>query len=98
MLTCAELLKSCKFEEIKLKLDKAMMLGMDNNFGHEYIVDFEERFKLKSRNPVTTGWKEIDQLPQGGLGRGELGVVVAPTGAGKSMALVHLGAQAIKAG
>ena len=98
MLSCAELLKSCKFEEIKLNLDKAMMLGMDNNFGHEYIVDFEERFKLKSRNPVTTGWKEIDQLTQGGLGRGELGVVVAPTGAGKSMALVHLGSQAIKAG
>ena len=41
MLSCAELLKSCKFEEIKLNLDKAMMLGMDNNIGHEYIVDFE---------------------------------------------------------
>jgi replicative DNA helicase len=98
MLSCAELLKSCKFEEIKLKLDKAMMLGMDNDFGHQYIDDFEERFKLKSRNPVTTGWKEIDALTKGGLGRGELGVVVAPTGAGKSMALVHLGAQAIKSG
>jgi len=98
MLSCAELLKSCKFEEIKLKLDKAMMLGMDNDFGHEYIDDFEERFMLKSRNPVTTGWKEIDQLTHGGIGKGELGVVVAPTGAGKSMALVHLGAQAIKSG
>jgi replicative DNA helicase len=98
MLSCAELLKSCKFEEIKLKLDKAMTLGMDNDFGHQYIDDFEQRFILKSRNPVTTGWKEIDALTQGGLGRGELGVVVAPTGAGKSMALVHLGAQAIKSG
>jgi superfamily II DNA or RNA helicase len=28
----------------------------------------------------------------------ELGVVIAPTGAGKSMVLVHLGAQAIKEG
>ncbi|MBJ40351.1 MAG: hypothetical protein CMD83_18165 [Gammaproteobacteria bacterium] len=98
MLSCAELLKSCKFEEIKTKLDSAMNLGMDNDFGHEYIEDFEKRFEIKSRNPVTTGWKEIDQITHGGLGKGELGVVVAPTGAGKSMALVHLGAQAIKAG
>ena len=30
------------------------------------------------------------------MGRGELGVVIAPTGAGKSMALVHLGSHAIK--
>ena len=34
----------------------------------------------------------------GGLGKNELGVVIAPTGAGKSMVLVHLGAQAVKEG
>ena len=33
-----------------------------------------------------------------GLGSGELGVVIAPTGVGKSMALVHLGAEAVKSG
>tara|TARA_R100001082_G_scaffold36376_1_gene19108 strand:- start:129 stop:956 length:828 start_codon:yes stop_codon:yes gene_type:complete len=33
-----------------------------------------------------------------GLGSGELGVIIAPTGAGKSMALAHLGASAIKSG
>jgi len=98
MLSCTDLLRSCKFEEIKKKLDSAMNLGMDNDFGHEYIKDFEERFKIKHRCEVSTGWKEIDSLTSGGLGKGELGVVVAPTGAGKSMALVHLGAEAIKAG
>ena len=49
-------------------------------------------------NPITTGWQEIDDLCRGGLGKGELGVVIAPTGAGKSMVLVHLGSQAIKLG
>ena len=53
---------------------------------------------LKERNPVSTGWVRVDGITQGGLGRGELGVVIAPTGAGKSMALVHLGAMAVKAG
>ena len=42
--------------------------------------------------------KDMDDLLKGGLGKGELGVVIAPTGAGKSMVLVHLGAQALKEG
>lgn len=92
------LLKTSSFDEIKEVIDSAMKLGLDNNHGYDYLLDFEERFMLKSRNPMTTGWKTIDDITKGGLGRGELGVVIAPTGAGKSMALVHLGAQAVKAG
>ena len=92
------LLKTSSFDEIKEVIDSAMKLGLDNNHGYDYLLDFEERFMLKSRNPMTTGWKTIDDITKGGLGRRELGVVIAPTGAGKSMALVHLGAQAVKAG
>ena len=44
-------------------------------------------FIKKSRDPITTGWQDIDDISKGGLGKGELGVVVAPTGAGKSMVL-----------
>ena len=98
MLKSVELLKDNSFEKIKSTLDDALKLGTDTDFGYDYILDFEKRFELKARNPVTTGWKEIDNIIHGGLGKGELGVVVAPTGAGKSMALVHLGAQAIKQG
>lgn len=75
-----------------------MKLGLDNDHGYDYLIDFEERFLKRSRNPMTTGWKIIDDITKGGLGRGELGVVIAPTGAGKSMALVHLGAQIVKEG
>ena len=46
--------------------------------------------QAKHRNPVTTGWDEMDDITSGGLGRNELGVVIAPTGVGKSMVLVHL--------
>ena len=52
----------------------------------------------KSRNTISTGWTKIDKITKGGLGAGELGVVIAPTGAGKSHVLVHLGAQALKQG
>jgi len=71
---------------------------MDNDEGYDYKKDFEERFKPRFRNPVSTGWELIDDICKGGLGQKELGVVIAPTGAGKSMALVHLGVQALLEG
>ena len=90
--------KSNSLDEIGVIVSSALKLGTDNNYGYDYKLDFEKRFMLKERNPVSTGWSRVDGITQGGLGRGELGVVIAPTGAGKSMALVHLGAMAVKAG
>ena len=90
--------KANSLDEIGVIVTSALKLGTDNNYGYDYKLDFEKRFMLKERNPVSTGWDRVDGITQGGLGRGELGVVIAPTGAGKSMALVHLGAMAVKAG
>ena len=98
MIKSIGLINNSNYGEISKLMEEALRLGSDNNFGYDYLVDFERRFQVKARNPVTTGWKTVDDLCRGGLGNGELGVVVAPTGAGKSMALVHLGAQAVKAG
>ena len=98
MIQSVSLLKSSSFDEIAKVINDALKLGNDSNFGYDYIQDFEKRFEVKARDPIATGWDEIDTLLQGGLGNGELGVVIAPTGAGKSMALVHLGTQAMKSG
>ncbi len=98
LIKSVDLIKSSSFDEVSKIIDGALKLGSDNSFGYEYLADFEKRFEKKARDPVTTGWKGIDDISKGGLGKGELGVVVAPTGAGKSMVLVHLGAQALKAG
>ena len=98
MMKSVGLLQQSSFDEISSIINNALKLGTDNNFGYDYLKDFDQRFEIAIRNPATTGWHEIDNLCKGGLGRGELGVVIAPTGAGKSMALVHLGAQALKAG
>jgi predicted ATP-dependent serine protease len=51
-----------------------------------------------TRDPISTGWPRMDEIVKGGLGKSELGVVVAPTGAGKSMVLVHLATQALLKG
>ena len=92
------LLQTQSFEEIQKTINDAMNLGADNDHGHDYHKDAEDRFELKMRNPISTHWEEIDLITKGGLGKRELGVVVAPTGAGKSMALAHLGAMAVVKG
>jgi replicative DNA helicase len=98
MLKSVKLLKNSSFDEISQVINEALKLGSDSNFGHDYVKDFEQRFEFKSRNPISTGWDEIDSITHQGLGKGELGVVIAPTGAGKSMALVHIASAAITAG
>lgn len=92
------LLEKSSFDEIAKLINDAMKLGNSNDVGYDYMEDFEQRFLEKSRDPVTTGWTAINDITKGGLGKGELGVVIAPTGAGKSMVLVHLGAKALQSG
>jgi len=98
MLKTVPLIQRSSYEEISTIINEALKLGQDNNYGYDYLKDFEKRFQIKARNPISTGWSEFDKLTGGGLGKGELGVVIAPTGAGKSMVLVHLGAEAVSRG
>ena len=98
MIKSTTLLQKCSFDEISVLINDALKAGADSDFGYDYIKDFEKRFELSTRNSITTGWEKIDQITGGGGGRKELGVVIAPTGVGKSMVLVHLGATAVKAG
>jgi replicative DNA helicase len=98
MLKSVELIKRSSFEEIRLLVNDAIKLGSNPEIGYLYDEQFEERYEIKARNVVSTGWDIIDGMTQGGLGSGELGVVIASTGAGKSMVLAHLGAQALRQG
>jgi len=98
MIKSVKLLKSSSFDEIEKVIQGALKLGTDNNFGHEYHKDALARFEIINRNPITTGWDRMDEICKGGLGNNELGVVIAPTGAGKSMIMVHLACQALKLG
>lgn len=98
MIKSVGLIQNSSYDEVSKIINDALKLGTDNNNGYDFIVDFEKRFEHKARNPVTTNWDLIDKITKGGLGKGELGVVIAPTGVGKSMVLVHLGAAALKAG
>ena len=38
------LINRCSFEEIEKLIKEALRLGLDNDYGYDYIKDFEERF------------------------------------------------------
>jgi len=98
IVSSVDLLKSGHYEKIKHNIDEALKAGMEKNIGHDYINDVDERMTNIIRKCVKTGFPVIDQLLDGGLGAGELGVVVASAGIGKSWVLVRLGANAMLEG
>jgi len=86
------------YEQIKNIIDEAMKAGTERNIGHEYAEDIEVRYSEMARNTIETPWTVINDLTQGGLAGGELGVIVAPAGIGKTWILCALGAGAMKKG
>ena len=93
-----DLLEVGQYDEIKRLIDEAMKAGSERDLGHDYIVGIEERLQKSTRDTVKTGWDPIDEVMDGGLGSGELGVVVAPAGIGKTWCLQSMGAAAVKNG
>jgi len=100
MIKSVELLKksTTEYDQIQKMINDALNKGVDNKFGHDWHKDLEARYLSVARDPQSSGWPRIDEITQGGFGKRELAVAIAPTGAGKSMVLVHLGKQAIQAG
>jgi len=84
------------FDQIKTLIDEAMTAGLERNFGHEYFTMIEDRYSESARETVPTPWDLVNELIQGGLGKGELGVVVAPAGVGKTWVLAAIGVAALK--
>ena len=93
-----ELLETQQYDDIKGIIDKAMTAGMERDIGHEYITGFEERMTKQARDTQPTAWDSVNDLMDGGLGGGELGVIVAPAGIGKSWTLQAIGTHAMKKG
>ena len=98
ILASVDLLKAGNFDRIKDLVDKAMKVGTETDLGHSYKDDFQLRMEDVKRATVPTDWSPINDLMDGGLGPGELGVVVAPSGVGKTWILTALGASAVRQG
>jgi hypothetical protein len=100
LVEAVELVKGENFESVVGLMKKAVSVGMPHSVGHDFFEDMEARFQDISRITTPTGIPRLDckEVLDGGLGQGELGCVVAPTGVGKSHWLVAMGAEALKRG
>lgn len=114
LVQCAELVKSeDQYERAIEIVKKSISAGQVQSPGMVLDEDIDARYSETYRNTIrtnicqrTANWvAEIDgvsldsrKILNGGAGGGELCVVIAPTGVGKSHFLVHVGAQAISQG
>lgn len=95
-----DLIETGKHEQVVKIMRDAVAVGIQASVGHDFEADFEARFVKADRRPCPTGIPQLDQssVLNGGLGRGEIGVITANTGVGKSHFLVNIGAHALKTG
>lgn len=96
-------LKSAKdFSVIENRIKEANMVGQNiGNFGTFYFETIDERmeaYRLQEIEKIPTGIDLLDKVMGGGIGRGELAVVIAPPGTGKTLSLINIGAAAILRG
>lgn len=73
-----------KIEEI---IKKALQVGIQNEEAIDVFHNIDEALEKDNRHPIPLGVVGVDNLLNGGLGRGELGIVLAPTGTGKTTLL-----------
>jgi replicative DNA helicase len=98
ILDSVELLNKGQYDAIKSTIDVAMKAGADKEVGHEYNKSVQDRYLDNIRSTIATPWPIINDLSDGGFGKGELVVFVAPAGIGKSWGLINVGAHALKQG
>ena len=82
-------------EVVVERLRKVAMLGSDiDNLSIDLVQDVDEWLYESVSSKVPTGILHLDAATGGGLSIGELGVFMAPTNHGKSMALINVGVAA----
>lgn len=73
-----------EYYEIEDLFKKALETNTKEEFGWHLFDNIENDLREDYRETISTGTKELDDALYGGLGRGELGVIVAPSGVGKT--------------
>lgn len=85
------------YENIAQIISEALKVGEPKSSGHNYLKDVEKRLVKKHRTPIPA-MRGLDSKIGGGLAGGELGIILSPTGGGKSMMLVKFTCTAMEAG
>jgi replicative DNA helicase len=86
------------YNKIEQIIQKALQVGISNDETTDVFHGMDEALEQDFRHPLPTGIVGIDNLLKGGLGIGELGVVLAPTGTGKTTLLTKFANTAFNLG
>lgn len=76
-----------EYQTIESIIQKALQVGIPPEESMDVFHDIDAALEKDNRQAIPTGIKGLDNMLKGGLGRGELGVVLAPTGTGKTTLL-----------
>lgn len=83
---------------IEERIKKIIEIGADDDMGIEVMDDPKRALRPEFRRPISTGINVIDDVTNGGLGNGEMGVILAPLGVGKTTILTKIANSACSAG
>ena len=84
---CTEILKrgnADNYFNMEELIKKALDVNMSTKLGFRLFETLEEDLKEDYRCTIPTGADKLDESLFGGLGKGELGIIVSPMGVGKT--------------
>ncbi len=72
-------------------LSDALSVGFDNNIGHDFLEDYDQRFDfyhtIEEKIPFDIEY--LNKITKGGVAKKSLNIILAGTGVGKSLAMCH---------
>jgi len=79
-----------EYEQCETILRKALEHGDNKDDGISVFHDIKNVLKVDFRKPIRTGIKGLDEIMDGGLSKGELAVILAPFGVGKTTMMTKI--------
>ena len=76
-----------KYDECVELLNEALNQGTKENMGNTVFEDLGETLSDDYRTPIPTGIGKVDEVLEGGIGKGELGVIIGSSSFGKAQPL-----------
>ena len=81
-------------------LTDALAVGFDNRVGHDYLLDYDDRFEFyhKIEEKIPFDLEFFNKVTKGGLPPKTLNIALAGTGVGKSLFMCHVAANCLSQG
>ena len=81
-------------------LSDALAVSFDNNIGHDYLQDYEERYESYHRkeDKIPFDLEYFNKITKGGIPNKTLNIALAGTGVGKSLFMCHMASSSLLGG